>query len=1197
MKVPRSHFKTPYVWLAQSAYSFLHSPSHPRDLLAATLEKKHAGICLADCDGAYGLARFYLDGQRLFAGETQPPRLFYGAQVRIGLGDITTLKPPPLCDPTNLVAPIFLQPRVVFIAHSHRGYSAICKLLRYSHRAGKAALMIDLSDPDVPWPRSDVTAILPMRGWSSLCPPHTERYAQWLADLKRLYTFWQTTNELPGNFYLALTPPSNPLEHQAMAAHLLAHAQLGIPLLATEDVFFARPSDRPLANLMAAIRLNAPLEDIRAWACVPNSAHAIQEPQRLVAFCEKDPIFTAALENNFKLATQIDFSFAELKYKYPREFVPENMTPMEFLRTMTWSKAQSRYGAQIDKIDQIPERIVSLINKELNLIAELDFADYFLTVWDIVNFARSQNILCQGRGSAANSCVCFVLGITAVDPMLSDVLFERFISRERGEPPDIDVDFEHERREEVIQYIYNRYGRERAAMVANVITFRRQGSLRAVGKALGIPLETVDDLLKGTRDRFQRDQPLGKVISERQAELGINLDPKVQATWLHMAAQLKGIPRHLGIHSGGFVISQHCLDDLCPTEPATMADRSVIQWCKDDLEQLGLFKIDVLALGMLTALRKTLEALKKHEITIPNQRQMHIPIRLDTIPGDCPITYDMICAARTMGTFQIESRAQMSIIPRLQPRSFYDLVIQIGIIRPGPIVAGIVTRYVRRRMGQEAAVYPDPRLRPILERTLGVPVFQEQVMRIAMTVGDFTPGEADELRRSMGAWKLTGAIAQFEEKLRSGMRRNGINETFATEIYKQIEGFSEYGFPESHAISFAHLAYASAWLKAHFPAYFLFGILNSQPLGFYSVHSLLQEARQAGVRLLSPCLIFSDWDHTISDSPTHAPHPPCGNDANTVHHPRGIIRLGLRLVHGLSQQSVENFLSARVQWLEQFAPQNKSFTVWSSSDLLSSLESFLELMRTHFDSRSCMHLIMGGMLNAFSKDRRMLLWHWLGKPGQLVSDLQLRPFLDLETKPQWSESYDDLRDDFEVFGTSLAAHPLHFIKKWLWPFEGECPVATLVSARDLASQKTHRIVRVCGLVTIKQAPPTAKGMIFVTLEDETGNINLTLTPQIASRYRRELTSSQAGVLCVAGEIQGPLFGHSLRVTHVFAQQKTTQRPASDARERKTKGQERLAHNETQSTVVQPHGPGLSVGNSRDNLFLFEDPPIRKTEQQ
>jgi error-prone DNA polymerase len=1174
---------TPHIWIAQSAYSFLHSPSHPRDLLTAASEKKIAGICLADLDGAYGLARFYLDAQRLFANEETAPRIFYGAQIRIAMGKITSLIPPAFCDPTSLIAPIFMQPRVVLIAHSHRGYRELCKLLRYSHRAGKASLMIDPSDPDVPWPQSDVTAILPMRGWSALCPPHTERYAQWLADLEQLYTLWKTTSQLPDNFYLALTPPSNPLEHQAMAAHLTAHAQLGIPLLATEDVFFARPDDRPLADLMAAIRLNAPLETVRPWACLPNNAHCIQDPLRLVEFCRRDPRFETALENNFKLATQIDFSFAELKYKYPREFVPVDMTPMDFLRTVTWSKTHSRYG------DQIPERVVSLINKELDLIAELDFADYFLTVWDIVNFARSQNILCQGRGSAANSCVCFVLGITAVDPMLSDVLFERFISRERGEPPDIDVDFEHERREEVIQYIYNRYGRERAAMVANVITFRRQGALRAVGKALGIPIDSVDDLLKGTRDRFQRDQPIETIISERQAELGINLDPKLQATWLHLAAQLKGLPRHLGIHSGGFVISQHCLDDLCPTEPATMADRSVIQWCKDDLEQLGLFKIDVLALGMLTALRKTLDALKKHEITIPNQA--HIPITLDAIPGDCPVTYDMICAARTMGTFQIESRAQMSIIPRLQPRSFYDLVIQIGIIRPGPIVAGIVTRYVRRRMGQEAAVYPDPRLRPILERTLGVPVFQEQVMRIAMTVGDFTPGEADELRRSMGAWKLTGAIAQFEEKLRSGMRRNGINETFATEIYKQIEGFSEYGFPESHAISFAHLAYASAWMKAHFPAYFLFGILNSQPLGFYSVHSLLQEARQTGVRILSPCLVFSEWDHIISDGPPHLA-------TNGAQQPRGIVRLGLRIVHGLPEQSVQNFLVARSQWREQFAPEHKSLTVWSSSELLNSLESFLNMMLVHFDSRSCMNLIMGGLLNIFSKDRRMLLWHLLGKPGQLVSDLQLRPFLDVEATGQWSESYDDLRDDFEVFGTSLKAHPLTYIKKWLWPFEGQCPVDTLVSAQDLASQKTHSIVRVCGIVTIKQSPPTAKGMIFVTLEDETGNINLTLTPQIASRYRQELTSNQAGILCVAGAIQGAMFGHSLRVTHVFAHRRTSQRPDSDSRRRTTKESKgAVAHNETQSSVVQPNAPGLSVGNMRNSLFLFEDPAVRKAEQQ
>lgn len=1161
----------PHLWLAQSAFSFLQGASLPQDLLRAAHAEGYTGICLTDFDGVYGLPRFHLfarsaqfkEERRTHAPEhkratsqsaahsadSQPDqlradlrhdlRLFYGAQVRISLHIPDDLSAPSGCDPWSLEAPAFLQPRLALIAENLQGYKALCQLLRYTHRSGKAAEPLDLSDPGVPWPRQGVTAVLPMRGPSLLCPPHRHNaFRKWLASVHQLHQIWVEQGHQQSPFFLALTPPSQPLEQQSLAAHLAAHAELDLPLLATEDAFFASAGAKPCHDLLQAVRLNRPLAEVSPWACFPNAERRVQPCHRLVSFSAQRPMFQLALEANLQLADRMHFSLDQLHYRYPREFVPDGMSAQDFLENLCWERARQLYD------QQIPSRVQALLQKELNLIRDLDFADYFLTVWDIVTFARSQNILCQGRGSAANSCVCYVIGITAVDPMQHDILFERFISRERGEPPDIDVDFEHERREEVIQYIYERYGRERAAMVANVICFRKQGALRAAGKAMGLPLNQIDRVLKSAQDRFLRGQDLKVTLKQKLAAENWELDEPTIDRWLEGARSIQGLPRHLGIHSGGFVISQEDLDGLSPTEPATMENRTVIQWSKDDLEGLGLFKIDVLALGMLTALRKTLDALREHSVRapLPPPGTRTLPQwNLANIPPDCLHTYDMICRGQTMGTFQIESRAQMSIIPRLQPRCFYDLVIQIGIIRPGPIVAGTVTRYVKRRTGEEPVTFPDPRLRPILGRTLGVPVFQEQVMRIAMAVGNFTPGEADELRRCMGAWKMTGTIYRFEEKLRAGMQHNGIPDDFADQIYRQIEGFAEYGFPESHAISFAHLAYASAWLKAHHPAYFLFGLLNAQPLGFYSVHSLVQEARREGVRVLPPCLVFSDWDHRIF--------------------PNGELRLGLRLVRGLPEASAHAFCRSRKGWYHQVARFSRkspsgqgldpsadlsatdtpctphprpTLAVLRSDDLQAVLESFFELMDAHLDSKSCMALITGGLLNAFSRDRRMLLWHKLGVPGTLHSDLDLRGFAG--TYEDWLEDFEDLRDDTQITGTSLSGHPLSAIKKHMWPYHG-CNPKSLICAQELIDRREELIgrkVRVCGLVNIKQAPPTAKGMVFVTLEDETGFINLTFTPQKTSAYRAILGGPGNGLLCAEGVMQGPGFGHSVRVTHVFA---------------------------------------------------------------
>ena len=823
-------------WSCHTNFSFLVGASHPREYLERALKFGYRSLAITDYDGVYGLARTHLDLKELknpVLGINSPPSksMKVGAEYSLGGGDVSDPAPPPKLF-SKLIhgaefhlqqdheRPLVMQDTVSVIARTQEGYKNLCQLATFAHKSGKMDANVPLDDllnHDV----KGLTLIQPMRG--VLRSTITEQTVGRFKSLK---------DHFQNNIYFAMSHHLNPGEDQWQKQTCELSSRLEIRKLLTQDAFFHDPSQKDMSDLLQAIRLNRTLENSVSHMFA-NSERCFHSLNGIEARFQKLSFYEEGLFHGCELAASCDFDMDSLCYKYPKEMIPAEYTPQGWLEHLVWKYTAERYGSPI------PGKIRLQLSKELNLINHLNFADYFLTVWDIVRWAREQGILCQGRGSAANSAVCFVLGVTSVDPSLFDLVFERFISLERGDPPDIDVDFEHERREEVIQYIYGRYGREKAAMIANVITFRSKGSLRAVGKALGLPESLLGAASKLMSSKFHRQSNSEKVLAGLQStEIKDDSDPLAAKEaislygenipwelWSEMAERLKGFPRHLGIHSGGFMLADKHLDHLVAQEPATMENRSVVQWSKTDIEGLGFFKIDVLALGMLTAIRKSFTDIEKH---------FGRSLTMDTVPQEDAATYAMIQRADTVGTFQIESRAQMSMLPRLRPRTFYDLVIEVAIIRPGPIQGGMIHPYLRRRNGEEPVTFPDDRLRPILARTLGIPIFQEQVMRIAMAVGNFSAGEANELRRNMGAWSLKGDLGPMLQKLAKGMRENGISEDFIKTIIAQMRGFADYGFPESHAVSFAMIAYVSSHLKCHYPAAFFSSLLNSQPMGFYS---------------------------------------------------------------------------------------------------------------------------------------------------------------------------------------------------------------------------------------------------------------------------------------------------------------------------------------------------------------------------
>ena len=784
-----------------------------------------------------------------------------------------------------------------------------------------------------------------------------------------------------------------------MWLHRLSEAskETGIPLVAAGDVHFHVRSRKPLQDVMTATRLGKPLTEC-GLDLQPNAERHLRTRLRLAQTYTPD-----LLAETLKVAARCSFSLEELRYQYPDEVVPDGETPAGYLRRVTYEGAGRRWP------DGIPAKVQTQIEHELTLIAELKYEHYFLTVADIVMFARSRHILCQGRGSAANSVVCYCTGVTEVDPARMSVLFERFISKERNEPPDIDIDFEHERCEEVLQYLYAKYGRDRAAITGVVISYRPKSAIRDVGKALGMSLETVDAIAKGHQWWDGRE-----VRPERLQEIGLSMESLQVQQLMHLTGQLIGFPRHLSQHTGGFVLTKGPLCRMVPIENASMPDRTVIEWDKDDLDALGLLKVDCLALGMLTAIRKALDFIGLRKGCV---------FGMQDIPAEDSTTYDMICKADTVGVFQIESRAQMSMLPRLKPRCFYDLVIEVAIVRPGPIQGGMVHPYLNRRQGKEPVAYPSEALKEALGRTLGVPVFQEQVMQISILAAGFTPGEADGLRRSMAAWKRKGGLEHYYSRIVDGMTARGYEESFAKAIFEQIKGFSEYGFPESHAASFALLVYASCWIKCHHPAEFLAAMLNSQPLGFYSPSQLVQDARRHGVDVRPVDVMYSDVDCTLED----LDHEPA-------------VRLGLRMIGGLKAASADRIVEAR------------ALHVFDSAEDLA--------LRARLELHEMKLLAAADALMSLSGHRRQQVWEAAGlraAPGLLREAPVDEDFLELDEAPEGEE----IVFDYASTGLTLRRHPMALLRERL-------TLRGLMSAQDLEEIENGEQVSHCGIVTLRQ---------------------------------------------------------------------------------------------------------------------------------
>lgn len=830
--------------------------------------------------------------------------------------------------------------------------------------------------------------------------------------------------------------------------------RVDVPLVAAGDVHYHAPARLPLFDTLTAIRLGttvANLGDAR-FANAERHLRHLDTLSRLYASIPE------ALARTQEIADRCHFSLDELRYEYPEELAPEGLTPIEFLRQLSWQGAARRYP------QGVPDKVKRLLEHELALIAELRYEAYFLTVWDLVRFARERNILCQGRGSAANSAVCYCLEVTAVDPAQTDLLFERFVSRERDEAPDIDVDFEHERREEVIQYLYQKYGRDRAGLAAEVITYRSRSAIRDVGKALGLSLDRVDALAKQVEG--YGDEP---DLATRCRQVGIDPESENGRRLVYLVQELIGFPRHLSQHVGGMVMTQGPLCELVPIENAAMADRTVISWDKNDLEDLGVLKVDCLALGMLTAIRKAFGLIERHR----GRR-----LTLDSIPPDDAEVYRMICRADTMGVFQIESRAQMSMLPRLRPRCYYDLVVEVAIVRPGPIQGQMVHPYLRRRMGLEAVTYPNDAIRAVLDKTLGVPIFQEQAMRLAVVAAGFTPGEADQLRRAMGAWRRSGVIDVFREKLRTGMLERGLSEEFADQVFRQIRGFGEYGFPESHAASFALLVYISAWIKCHEPAAFAAALLNSQPMGFYAPAQLIKNAQQHGVTVLPIDVNHSEWDCTLESVATKES---CQTDeCNQTGADVLALRLGFRLIRGMATKDADQIVEARHdRWFASF----RDFT-----------------QRTGLGRAALVKLSQADTFGSLGRNRRQALWEAMGQERSVARERVARPLFDLlspEDDPPVelpvSSSLEEVFADYDLTGLSLKAHPISFYR----PMLDELHVTTAAGLEELRDQQQ---VRTAGLVLLRQRPSTAKGITFVTLEDETGTANLVLHPRTWERH-------------------------------------------------------------------------------------------------
>ncbi|VFU17718.1 error-prone DNA polymerase [Methylocella tundrae] len=922
-------------------------------------------------------------------------------------------------------------------------YGRLCRLLSLGkRRGGKARCRLDWSDL-VAYGEGLIVILVPGEA-DDACARQLRRLALAFGD----------------RCYMALTLRRRP--NDALRLHHLSEmaARAGVATVAANDVLFHVPGRRMLQDVVTCIRHNCAIDD----AGFRRERHAdryLKPPQEMARLFSRYP---QALARTLEIAERCRFSLAELAYQYPQEAAIPGLTPQQALERLVWEGASDRYP------EGVPDKVVAILEHELRLIEKLRYAPYFLTVNSIVRFARSQDILCQGRGSAANSAVCYVLGITSIDPERNDLLFERFVSEERREPPDIDVDFEHERREIVMQWVFQTYGRDHAALCSTVIRYRAKGALRDVGKALGLP----EDLIKMLSSEVW-GWSKEVVEAKHVEEMNLNLEDRRLRLALDLARELIGAPRHLSQHPGGFVLTHDRLDELVPIEPAAMKDRQVIEWDKDDIDALKFMKVDCLALGMLSCMKRGLDLLAEHK---------GVALDLASIPAEDPGTYAMIRKADTIGVFQIESRAQMAMLPRIKPRTFYDLVIEVAIVRPGPIQGDMVHPYLRRREGREAVVYPTPELEKVLGKTLGVPLFQEQAMRVAIECAGFTATEADQLRRSMATFKFTGGVSHFRDKLVGGMVARGYEQAFAEKTFRQLEGFGSYGFPESHAASFALIAYASSWLKCHHPDVFCAALLNAQPMGFYAPAQIVRDARDHGVEVRPICVNASRWDCTLE---------PAGED-------RFAVRLGLRMARGLSNANAAAIIGVRADrpfasvddlWRRAGVPA-ASLVQIAEAD---AFQPSLKLAR-----REALWAI-----KALRDEPLPLFAAASAREANPVAELT-EPAVALRPMTAGGE----VVEDYGHVGLTLRAHPVSFLREDLHRKRiGTCSEA--MQARD------GRFVQTAGLVLVRQMPGSAKGVMFITIEDETGIANLVIWPKLFEQQRRIILS--AGMLAVAGRVQ------------------------------------------------------------------------------
>lgn len=1025
--------------LALSNFSFLKSASHPEEMVQQAKALGYAAIGITDECSLAGIVRAHQ------AARQSDIQLLVGAQF------VFAHSSP------------FAGQRIALIVKNKTGYTHLCRLITQARsRAYKG---------DYLFTREDLADIPP--GLQLLLIPDERNKTEFPALLN-----W-CAKRFTGRLHVVCSLHQHGFD-QAWFAHLQTMAQLHqVELIASNLPVMHSSERKALHDVLTAIRLNCSLQEARPFL-EKNAQRCLQAQHVLGTTFPK-----ALLEKTVDLAGQCVFSLDELRYQYPREISPEGLEPTHYLRQLVSEGAVQRYN------NSIPASVQKQIKHELELIEELKYEAYFLTVYDIVRFARSRNILCQGRGSAANSVVCYCLYITEVNPAQMQVLFERFISRERNEPPDIDVDFEHTRREEVIQYIYKKYGRDRAALAASVVVYRPRSALRDVSKALGLDAELIEQLAKSQDGGYSRSMNV-----EHMVQAGIDVRQTGIQHCVHLADELLGFPRHLSQHTGGFVIARDSLTELVPVENASMPDRSVIQWDKDDLDTMGLMKVDVLALGMLSAIRMTLDEL---------HRKPGAPRTLQAVPEEDRTTYDMISKADTVGVFQIESRAQMGMLPRLRPEKYYDLVIQVAIVRPGPIQGGMVHPYLKRRQGLMEVNYPSEDLKQALGRTLGIPIFQEQVMQVAILAAGFTPGEADALRRGMAAWKRKGGLHHFYDRVVGGMVERGYTREFAEGIFKQMEGFGEYGFPESHAASFATLVYASAWLKCHHPDAFLCGLLNAQPMGFYAPSQLIQDAQRHGVKVLPVDVQCSVYESRLEIS--HTTLLP--------------VRLGFNRVSGLKHEAAIRIVQAR------------------ENGLFQDVEDLAK--RARLDRGDLVALADANALEQLAGHRRQAVWQTAGtETGKLYQTDLLADTRSNETPlelPKGSE-LEDMLADYRATGASLEHHPISFLRSQLAPYK-------IKRVEELRSYPNGRLARACGIVTHRQRPATAHGTVFLNLEDETGNVNVIVWNSLAEEQRQVLRNAQImgvfGIWQREGEVCNLVARRLVDYTHLLSNLQTPSR--------------------------------------------------------